>query len=171
MCARCAELFPFKDDPDLAESPKLKKHAMAVMNTVDALPCLTPQGRASRGAAPRESPRATTSVLFTLGRSMPQSRAWRTSASSFPSCRRALCQRLARRMCLISVPTVAIVRLYLYAHVGRVWRCKYQPGSGVWGSFCVRTEPSSVTTTCAGAGQAARWIRCAACALRRGVLS
>ena len=36
MCARCAELFPFKDEPDLAESPKLKKHARSVMNTVDA---------------------------------------------------------------------------------------------------------------------------------------
>ena len=30
------QLFPFKDEPDLAESPKLKKHAMSVMNTVDA---------------------------------------------------------------------------------------------------------------------------------------
>ena len=33
-CA-CAELFSFKDEPNLAESPKLKKHAMSVMNTVD----------------------------------------------------------------------------------------------------------------------------------------
>ena len=32
---RCAELFSFKDEPNLAESPKLKKHAMSVMNTVD----------------------------------------------------------------------------------------------------------------------------------------
>ena len=33
---RCAELFSFKDESPLAESPKLKKHAMSVMNTVDA---------------------------------------------------------------------------------------------------------------------------------------
>ena len=32
---RCAELFSFRDEPNLAESPKLKKHAMSVMNTVD----------------------------------------------------------------------------------------------------------------------------------------
>ena len=32
---RRAELFSFKDEPNLAESPKLKKHAMSVMNTVD----------------------------------------------------------------------------------------------------------------------------------------
>ena len=31
---RRAELFSFKDEPNLAESPKLKKHAMSVMNTV-----------------------------------------------------------------------------------------------------------------------------------------
>jgi hypothetical protein len=30
-----AELFSFKDEPNLEESPKLKKHAMSVMNTVD----------------------------------------------------------------------------------------------------------------------------------------
>ena len=32
---RRAELFSFKDEPNLAESPKFKKHAMSVMNTVD----------------------------------------------------------------------------------------------------------------------------------------
>ena len=31
---RRAELFSFKDEPNLAESPKLKEHAMSVMNTV-----------------------------------------------------------------------------------------------------------------------------------------
>merc|ERR1712127_94479 len=29
------QLFSFRDEPNLAESPKLKKHAMSVMNTVD----------------------------------------------------------------------------------------------------------------------------------------
>ena len=33
--ASYTELFSFKDEPNLAESPKLKKHAMSVMNTVD----------------------------------------------------------------------------------------------------------------------------------------
>ena len=32
--ASYTELFSFKDEPNLAESPKLKKHAMDVMNTV-----------------------------------------------------------------------------------------------------------------------------------------
>ena len=32
--ASYTELFSFKDEPNLAESPKLKKHAISVMNTV-----------------------------------------------------------------------------------------------------------------------------------------
>ena len=52
---RCAELFSFKDEPNLAESPKLKKHAMSVMNTVDVavkgLADLEPRGLTPLAAA------------------------------------------------------------------------------------------------------------------------